>query len=203
MQPFGQRAEPAPTARCAPIAGSARARSGRADTSPATPATVLPCAESKALRSTAHAYRPAADPARQSASPLGKPQQRLQHRPLSIRHLARCVHLCFADSPKPLPLCRPRAGNTRENCHQVFIGQVLVMPLERARRVHARQRYDRNKVYSVHEPEVECIAKLGPRRQVFVRGVARARRATLMNSAAKRAWQLPAGADGRPAWASA
>ena len=98
---------------------------GTADTSPATPATVLPCAESKALRSTAHAYRPAADPARQSASPLGKPQQRLQHRPLSIRHLARCVHLRFADSPKLLPLCRHRAENTRENRPQVFIGQVL------------------------------------------------------------------------------
>jgi hypothetical protein len=40
---------------------------GTADTSPATPATVLRCAESKALRSTPHAYRPAVDPARQSA----------------------------------------------------------------------------------------------------------------------------------------
>jgi IS5 family transposase len=39
----------------------------------------------------------------------------------------------------------------------------LVTPLETARRVHARQRHDKNKVYSVHEPEVECIAKPGPR----------------------------------------
>jgi IS5 family transposase len=31
--------------------------------------------------------------------------------------------------------------------------------LETSRRIHAQQRYDKNKVYSVHEPEVECIAK--------------------------------------------
>ena len=31
--------------------------------------------------------------------------------------------------------------------------------LETARRIHAQQRHDKNKVYSVHEPEVECIAK--------------------------------------------
>jgi IS5 family transposase len=31
--------------------------------------------------------------------------------------------------------------------------------LETAHRIHAQQRYDKNKVYSVHEPEVECIAK--------------------------------------------
>jgi len=31
--------------------------------------------------------------------------------------------------------------------------------LETARRIHAQQRHDKNKVYSVHEHEVECIAK--------------------------------------------
>ena len=31
--------------------------------------------------------------------------------------------------------------------------------LETARRIHAQQRNDKNKIYSVHEPEVECIAK--------------------------------------------
>jgi IS5 family transposase len=35
----------------------------------------------------------------------------------------------------------------------------LARLLETARRIHAQQRHDRNKVYSVHEPEVECIAK--------------------------------------------
>jgi transposase, IS5 family len=37
--------------------------------------------------------------------------------------------------------------------------QKLAKLLETARRIHAQQRYDKNKVYSVHEPEVECIAK--------------------------------------------
>jgi len=31
--------------------------------------------------------------------------------------------------------------------------------LETAHRIHAQQRHDKNKIYSVHEPEVECIAK--------------------------------------------
>ena len=31
--------------------------------------------------------------------------------------------------------------------------------LETAHRIHAQQRHDKHKVYSVHEPEVECIAK--------------------------------------------
>ena len=35
----------------------------------------------------------------------------------------------------------------------------LAKLLETARRIHARQRHDKNKVYSVHEPEIECIAK--------------------------------------------
>jgi IS5 family transposase len=35
----------------------------------------------------------------------------------------------------------------------------LAKLLETARRIHAQQRHDKNKVYSVHEPEVQCIAK--------------------------------------------
>ena len=31
--------------------------------------------------------------------------------------------------------------------------------LQTAHRIHAQQRHDQNKIYSVHEPEVECIAK--------------------------------------------
>ena len=52
--------------------------------------------------------------------------------------------------------------------------------LQTAHQIHAQQRHDKNKIYSVHEPEVQCIAKPGPRGQVFVRGVARARRASNM-----------------------
>lgn len=35
----------------------------------------------------------------------------------------------------------------------------LTSLLEIARRIHAQQRHDKGKVYSVHAPEVECIAK--------------------------------------------
>jgi IS5 family transposase len=35
----------------------------------------------------------------------------------------------------------------------------LAKLLETAHQIHAQQRHDKNKVYSVHEPEVECIAK--------------------------------------------
>jgi len=35
----------------------------------------------------------------------------------------------------------------------------LAKLLETAHRIHAQQKHDKNKVYSVHEPEVECIAK--------------------------------------------
>lgn len=31
--------------------------------------------------------------------------------------------------------------------------------LQTARRIHAQQQHDKNKIYSVHEPEVQCIAK--------------------------------------------
>ena len=72
----------------------------------------------------------------------------------------------------------------------------LAKLLETARRIHAQQRHDKNKVYSVHEPEVECIAKPGPRGQVFVRGVARARRASPTSSATRSVWRSPAAADG-------
>ena len=41
----------------------------------------------------------------------------------------------------------------REPCDQ------LAKLLATAHRIHAQQRPDKNKVYSVHEPEVECIAK--------------------------------------------
>jgi transposase, IS5 family len=37
--------------------------------------------------------------------------------------------------------------------------QELAKLLETAHRIHAQQRHDQHKVYSVHEPEVECIAK--------------------------------------------
>ena len=35
----------------------------------------------------------------------------------------------------------------------------LSMLLETAHQIHAQQRYDKNKIYSVHEPGVDCIAK--------------------------------------------
>ena len=35
----------------------------------------------------------------------------------------------------------------------------LARLLETAHRIHAQQRHDKDKVYSVHEPEVACIAK--------------------------------------------
>jgi len=38
-------------------------------------------------------------------------------------------------------------------------GGELKKLLATAHRIHAQQRHDKNKVYSVHEPEVECIAK--------------------------------------------
>jgi len=39
------------------------------------------------------------------------------------------------------------------------MGEELATLLERARRIHAQQRKDKNKLYSVHAPEVECISK--------------------------------------------
>jgi IS5 family transposase len=36
---------------------------------------------------------------------------------------------------------------------------VLSVLLERAKRIHAQQRHDKDKLYSVHAPEVECICK--------------------------------------------
>jgi IS5 family transposase len=35
----------------------------------------------------------------------------------------------------------------------------LARLLARAHQIHAQQRHDKNKIYSVHEPEVQCIAK--------------------------------------------
>ena len=31
--------------------------------------------------------------------------------------------------------------------------------LATAHQIHAQERHDKNKIYSVHEPEVQCIAK--------------------------------------------
>jgi IS5 family transposase len=39
------------------------------------------------------------------------------------------------------------------------MGEELATLMERARRIHAQQRDDKNKLYSVHAPEVECISK--------------------------------------------
>jgi IS5 family transposase len=68
--------------------------------------------------------------------------------------------------------------------------------LETARRIHAQQRHDKNKVYSVHEPEVECIAKPGPHGQVFVCGVVRAKPVSRMSLATKSALRSAAGVGG-------
>ena len=43
--------------------------------------------------------------------------------------------------------------------------------LQTAHRIYEQQKHDKNKIYSVHEPEVQCIA--------------RARRASSMNSATR------------------
>lgn len=49
---------------------------------------------------------------------------------------------------------------TREIERKVTVpSEKLSKLLETAHRIHAQQRHDKNKVYSVHEPEVECIAK--------------------------------------------
>jgi transposase, IS5 family len=49
---------------------------------------------------------------------------------------------------------------TREIQRQVTEpSEKLSQLLATAHRIHAQQRHDKNKVYSVHEPEVECIAK--------------------------------------------
>jgi IS5 family transposase len=48
------------------------------------------------------------------------------------------------------------------------MGEQLATLMERAKRIHAQQRDDNNKLYSVHGPEVECISKGKPRRQVPV-----------------------------------
>jgi IS5 family transposase len=49
---------------------------------------------------------------------------------------------------------------TREIERQVEIpSDKLAKLLATAHRIYAQQRHDKNKIYSVHEPEVECIAK--------------------------------------------
>ena len=48
----------------------------------------------------------------------------------------------------------------REIEHQVTEPTEKLAKLQdMARRIHAQQRHDKNKVYSVHETEVECIVK--------------------------------------------
>ena len=42
------------------------------------------------------------------------------------------------------------------------IGEELATLLERAKRIHTQQRKDKNMLYSVHAPEVECINPLSP-----------------------------------------
>jgi IS5 family transposase len=59
----------------------------------------------------------------------------------------------------------------------------LAKLLETARHIHAQQRHDKNKIYSVHEPAVQCIAK----------GKAGASRTSL---ATRSAWRSAAVADG-------
>ena len=39
------------------------------------------------------------------------------------------------------------------------VGPELEVLLERAKRIHAQQRHDKNKLYRVHAPEVECLSK--------------------------------------------
>ena len=49
---------------------------------------------------------------------------------------------------------------TREIERQVTEpSEKLVKLLETAHRIYTQQRHDKNKIYSIHEPEVECIAK--------------------------------------------
>ena len=42
---------------------------------------------------------------------------------------------------------------------EVIEGSALASLLETARGIHTQQRSDKNKIYSVHAPEVECISK--------------------------------------------
>lgn len=39
------------------------------------------------------------------------------------------------------------------------VGPELEVLLERAKRIHAQERHDKNKLYSMHAPEVECLSK--------------------------------------------
>ena len=88
----------------------------------------------------------------------------------SYRHVGKRLLLASSRYAHARQMKRARAATrklrtqlgrvTREIERQVTRpSQKLSRLLETARRIHTQQRHDRNKVYSVHEPEVECIAK--------------------------------------------
>lgn len=52
----------------------------------------------------------------------------------------------------------------------------LVMWMERAGRIRTQQRNDKNKLYALHAPEVECIGKVQGAQALRVRGQGRYRR---------------------------
>jgi IS5 family transposase len=56
---------------------------------------------------------------------------------------------------------RTQLGRVVREIERQVVGpsEKLARLLETAHRIHAQQRHDKNKVYSVHEPEVQCIAK--------------------------------------------
>ena len=67
-----------------------------------------------------------------------------------------CLH------PQVTHPVRARGARDREASWRAFRSVIQVTGdglLATAHRIHAQQRQDKNKVYSVHEPEVECIAK--------------------------------------------
>src|SRR3954471_23028784 len=90
-------AAPLPTSRCAPTAGTGDGRSGRADTSPAAHATVLPCPAPTAHRSAPrachatddHDYPPAEHRARQARRSTTVHQSTPSVLPFGIRGIAQ------------------------------------------------------------------------------------------------------------------
>ena len=88
----------------------------------------------------------------------------------SYRHVGKRLLLASSRYAHARQMKRARAATrklrtqlgrvTREIERQVTApSEKLSKLLETAHRIHAQQRHDKNKVYSVHEPEVECIAK--------------------------------------------
>ncbi len=88
----------------------------------------------------------------------------------SYRHVGKRLLLASSRYAHARQMKRARAC-TRKLCTQLGrvvreIERQVTEPSEKlskllatAHRIHAQQRHDKNKVYSVHEPEVECIAK--------------------------------------------